>query len=149
MGGRSHTQLKEPERRGSEIDHALAKNLPLNILVAEDNPINMKLAIRILEKMGYQVDSAGDGAEALESVARQHYDIVFMDVQMPEVNGLEATRRICRRWPTGKRPRIIAMTANALEGDRKKCLEAGMDDYISKPIRIDEVQAALRRWGIS
>jgi CheY-like chemotaxis protein len=85
----------------------------------------------------------------LESVARQHYDIVFMDVQMPEVNGLEATRRICRRWPTGKRPRIIAMTANALEGDRKKCLEAGMDDYISKPIRIDEVQAALRRWGIS
>jgi len=149
MGGRSHTQLKEPERRGSKIDHALAKNLPLNILVAEDNPINMKLAIRILEKMGYQADSAGDGAEALESVARQHYDIVFMDVQMPEVNGLEATRRICRRWPAGKRPRIIAMTANALEGDREKCLEAGMDDYISKPIRIDEVQAALRRWGIS
>lgn len=147
MRGESHPRLKEPERRGSEIDHTLAKNLPLNILVAEDNPINMKLAIRILEKMGYQADSAGNGAEALESVARQHYDIVFMDVQMPEVNGLEATRRICRRWPEEKRPRIIAMTANALEGDREKCLEAGMDDYISKPIRIDEVQAALRRWA--
>ncbi|MEA1927224.1 MAG: response regulator, partial [Candidatus Auribacterota bacterium] len=138
---------KEPEREGSGIDHDLAGSLHLSILVAEDNPINLKLALRVLEKMGYQADSAGNGAEALEAVARQRYDIVFMDVQMPEVNGLEAARRICRRWPPEKRPRIIAMTANVLEGDREKCLAAGMDDYISKPIQIEEIQAALRRWG--
>ncbi len=97
--------------------------------------------------MGYQADSAGNGKETPEAVARQRYDIIFMDLRMPEMNGLDAGRRIVKRWPPEKRPRIIAMAAAAMEGDREECLEAGMDDYISKPIRIEEVQAAIKRWG--
>jgi CheY-like chemotaxis protein len=99
----------------------------------------------VLAKLGYQADGAGDGREALECLTRMSYDVVLMDVQMPEMDGFEATREICRRWPPGERPHIVAMTANAMAGDRQRCVDAGMNDYISKPVRIDELAAALGR----
>jgi CheY-like chemotaxis protein len=88
---------------------------------------------------------ASNCLEAVQSVERQPYDVVLMDVQMPEMDGLEASRRICALWPRGQRPTIIAMTANAMQGDREMCLEAGMDDYVSKPIRTDELIKALMK----
>jgi len=100
--------------------------------------------LRLLHQMGYRADVASNGIEAIESVARQPYDAMLMDVQMPEMDGLEASRRIVARWPAAaKRPRIIAMTANAMQGDREECLAAGMDDYMTKPIRVDALVAAL------
>jgi CheY-like chemotaxis protein len=127
------------------IDTGMATRHPLRILLAEDNPVNQKLALRLLSQMGYLADVAANGIEAIESVERQIYDLILMDVQMPEMDGLDATRRICARWPANKRPRIIAMTANAMQGDREECLAAGMDDYLTKPIRVDSLVAALGR----
>jgi signal transduction histidine kinase/DNA-binding response OmpR family regulator len=126
------------------IDAGMASRHALRILLAEDNVVNQKLALRLLQQMGYRADLAGNGVEAIECVARQTYDVVLMDVQMPEMDGLEASRRITSRWPVGHRPRIIAMTANAMQGDREMCLAAGMDDYLSKPIRMDELVQALK-----
>ncbi len=126
-----------------KTDPDLAKRHPLRILLAEDNLVNQKLATRLLEQMGYRADVASNGVEALESVARQTYDVVLMDVQMPEMDGLEASRRINKDHSDGNRPRIVAMTANAMQGDREMCLEAGMDDYIAKPIRVDRLVEAL------
>ncbi|MBN8508075.1 MAG: GAF domain-containing protein [Burkholderiales bacterium] len=126
------------------IDAGMAERLPLRILLAEDNVVNQKLALRILQQMGYRADVAGNGIEAVECCARQPYDVVLMDVQMPEMDGLEATRRIVARWPdAARRPRIVAMTANAMQGDREECLAAGMDDYVTKPIRVDALVQAL------
>jgi CheY-like chemotaxis protein len=126
-----------------KIDATLATRHPLRILLAEDNVVNQKLALRLLQQMGYRADLASNGIEAVESVGRQSYDVVLMDVQMPEMDGLEATRRITARWPEGKRPRIVAMTANAMQGDREACLAAGMDDYVVKPIRVEALVEAL------
>ncbi|MEW6494585.1 MAG: GAF domain-containing protein [Cyanobacteriota bacterium] len=165
-----------------EIDAHLAERLPLKILLAEDNVVNQQVALHLLQRMGYRADVVGNGLEVLEALRRQAYDVVFMDVQMPEMDGLEATRRICQakfqpsQWvptashglnniqpesthsqspsheaekhlqtPKGQGPWIIAMTANAMQGDREMCLEAGMDDYISKPIRIEELVRALMK----
>jgi CheY-like chemotaxis protein len=116
---------------------------PLRILLAEDNVVNQKLALRILQQMGYRADLASNGIEAVESVGRQTYDVVLMDVQMPEMDGLEATRQIAAKWAADKRPRIVAMTANAMQGDREDCIAAGMDDYMTKPIRVDQLIASL------
>ena len=116
---------------------------PLRILLAEDNVVNQKLALRLLQQMGYRADLASNGVEAIESVERQTYDVVLMDVQMPEMDGLEASRHITAALPAGRRPRIVAMTANAMQGDREMCLAAGMDDYIAKPIRVDQLVEAL------
>jgi signal transduction histidine kinase/DNA-binding response OmpR family regulator len=127
------------------IDSSLAERYPLQILLAEDNTFNQKLATHLLKQMGYRVDLATNGLEAVRSVERQHYDVILMDVQMPEMDGLEASRQICARWPRDQRPKIIAMTANAMQGDREMCLAAGMDDYISKPIRIAELAAVLEK----
>jgi PAS domain S-box-containing protein len=115
------------------------------ILLAEDNAVNQKVALRLLERLGYAADVASNGLEALAALERQPYDVVLMDVQMPELDGLDASRRICERWPAEERPRIIAMTANALPEDREACFAAGMDDYVAKPIRPDELADALRR----
>jgi CheY-like chemotaxis protein len=119
----------------------MAERLPLRILAVEDNATNQKLILLILERLGYRADSAYHGLEALESLGRHVYDVVLMDVQMPEMDGLEATRRI--RQTLAVQPRIIAMTANAMESDRQACLDAGMDDYISKPIQVADLRAAL------
>ena len=128
-----------------QLDPEMAKRLPLRILLAEDNAVNQKLALRILGQMGYRADVAGNGLEVIEAVERQQYDVVLMDVQMPEMDGLEASRQIVARWPQGVRPRLIAMTANVMQGDREMCLAAGMNDYISKPIRVEELVGALSR----
>ncbi len=130
-----------PQPDSAVLDPGQASRHPLRILLVEDNAVNQKLALRVLSLMGYQADVAGNGIEAIEAVERQEYDLVLMDVQMPEMDGLEATRRIRTRVDDG--PRIVAMTANAMDGDREACLEAGMDDYVGKPIRVDELVAAL------
>jgi signal transduction histidine kinase/CheY-like chemotaxis protein/HPt (histidine-containing phosphotransfer) domain-containing protein len=127
------------------LDPGTSSRYALRILLAEDNVVNQKLATRLLERMGYRIDVVSNGLEAVESVARQRYDLVLMDIQMPELDGLEATRRILASGSTGDRPTIIAMTANAMDGDRAMCLAAGMDDYVSKPIRVGELADALRR----
>jgi CheY-like chemotaxis protein len=127
----------------SRIDPAMATRHPLRILVAEDNAVNQKLALRLLQQMGYRADLASNGIEAVESVQRQTYDVVLMDVQMPELDGLDATRRICALQQPDQRPRIVAMTANAMQGDREMCLAAGMDGYLTKPIRVDRLIEAL------
>ncbi|WP_448525117.1 response regulator [Parathermosynechococcus lividus] len=120
---------------------------PLRILVAEDNKVNQMVALRILEKIGYRGDIAANGLEVLDAVKRQPYDVILMDMQMPEMDGLTATREVIRLYETlaQPRPRIIAMTANAMESDRQLCLEAGMDDYVSKPISLEELVRALRQ----
>jgi len=143
MGEALAPRVAPPPRQG--LDAGLAVRHPLRILLAEDNVVNQKLALRLLQQMGYRADLASNGIEAIECVARQIYDLVLMDVQMPEMDGLQAAQEICRRWPADGRPRIVAMTANAMQGDREACLAAGMDDYVTKPIRVDALVAALMR----
>jgi CheY-like chemotaxis protein len=134
------------ERHGSTHPFAQAPRRPERLLLAEDNPVNRKVGLLQLGKLGFRADVAADGREVLAAVTRQRYDIIIMDVQMPEMDGLEASRRIVQQWPDRReRPWIIALTANAMPGDRETCLAAGMDDYISKPIRTAELVAALDR----
>jgi CheY-like chemotaxis protein len=137
-------EMAEPATPASTDGQNLAERLPLRILLVEDNAVNQQLAMLLLQKIGYRVDVAGNGVEALDALERQPYDVVLMDVEMPEMDGLEATRRIHQRW-SSDRPHIIAVTANALRGERELCLQAGMDDYITKPIRIEQLAAALSR----
>jgi two-component system, sensor histidine kinase and response regulator len=132
-------------RQNKIFDLAMAGRLPLNILVAEDNIVNQKVAIAVLLQFGYQTDLVVSGKQAVEAVERQKYDLLFMDLQMPDMDGLEATRLICSRMSPSERPYIVAMTANAMKEDRELCLSAGMDDYLSKPIRPEEIKAAIER----
>ncbi|HLA16673.1 MAG TPA: response regulator, partial [Candidatus Limnocylindrales bacterium] len=143
MAGWGAVAMPRPQPTSS-LDAGLASRHPLRILLAEDNAVNQKLALRLLERMGYSADVAGDGLQAIAALERETYDLVLMDVQMPELDGLEATRRIRARWPD-RALRIVAMTANAMAEDRDACLAAGMDDYVSKPIRVEELTAALER----
>jgi PAS domain S-box-containing protein len=138
-------QVSKPVPDRALLDPEMATRHPLRILLAEDNVVNQKLALRLLAQMGYRADLAANGLEVIQAVDRQPYDVILMDVQMPEMDGLEATRLLCAQISAPKRPRIVAMTANAMQGDREMCLEAGMDDYLSKPIRVDELVAALNR----
>jgi two-component system, sensor histidine kinase and response regulator len=144
--GNIHTVTKAL-RSNRIYDPTMAVRWPLRILIAEDNAINQKVAQRVLLQFGYQSDLAANGREAVEAVARQKYDIVFMDMQMPEMDGLEASRRICASTEEGRRPLIIAMTANALKEDRDRCLEAGMDEYLSKPIRAEDIKIVLEQFA--
>ncbi len=132
---------RRPSLDTAVIDATLGQRLPLRILLADDNLVNQKVGLLMLKRLGYGADVAVNGLEVLKALEHQSYDVVLMDIQMPELDGLEATRRI--RGGPGRQPRIIAMTASALKGDRERCLEAGMDDYLSKPIRLQELQAAL------
>jgi signal transduction histidine kinase/CheY-like chemotaxis protein len=118
---------------------------PLRILIAEDSEVNQKVALRLLERLGHHADAASNGREALTALENAVYDVVFMDVQMPEMDGLEASRAICARWPVGQRPRIVAMTAEAMQGDREKCLAAGVDDYLVKPVMLHQLREVLAR----
>jgi CheY-like chemotaxis protein len=116
------------------------------VLVAEDNPVNQRVAVRMLERLGLQADVAKDGLAAIRCLARRSYDLVLMDCQMPELDGFEATAEIRATEAPGQRTTIIAMTASAMHGDRERCLAAGMDDYVAKPVRIDELRVVLERW---
>jgi signal transduction histidine kinase/DNA-binding response OmpR family regulator len=131
----------------TSFDRKLAERFPLRILLAEDNTVNQRLALLLLERLGYRADLASNGIEVIEALHRQTYDLILMDVQMPEMDGLEATRYIVKNYPLNKRPRIVAMTANAMESDRQECLDAGMDDYLAKPVRVRELQAVLQNTG--
>jgi PAS domain S-box-containing protein len=139
----------KPDRIGKQakIDFTLSEKMPLRILLAEDNVVNQKVALRILQKMGYRADVAANGYEVIDAVRGIQYDIVLMDILMPEMDGYEATKLILDEFSREKRPKIIAMTANAMQGDREICLEAGMDDYISKPVRVDEMHDMLVKWA--
>ena len=149
-----HKPLGTKAATKQKLDPTMAQRLPLRVLLCDDNAINQKVALRLLQQMGYQADLAANGLEALDALDRQSYDLVFMDVMMPEMGGLEATRLIRERqkqrseFPNYK-PSIIvvAMTANAMQGDREKCLAAGMDDYIAKPVRLEDVRTIVERWG--
>jgi PAS domain S-box-containing protein len=129
----------------NRIDPDLAARMPLRILLAEDNAVNQKVALRLLAQLGYRIDVVANGLEAVAAVQRQTYDVVLMDVQMPEIDGLEASRRIKQGNHGAATPRIIALTADAMQGDRERCLAAGMDDYVTKPINVEALVAALSR----
>jgi CheY-like chemotaxis protein/nitrogen-specific signal transduction histidine kinase len=138
----------------AKLDPTLAARLPLRILLCDDNLINQKVAARLLQQMGYRADVAANGVEALSALDRQPYDLIFMDVMMPEMGGFQATNFIRERqrqpdrFPHYKSPIVIvAMTASAMQGDREKCLAAGMDDYIAKPVRLEDVRAIVERWA--
>jgi CheY-like chemotaxis protein len=136
-----------------KLDAALASRLPMRVLMCDDNTINQKVAVRILHQMGYKADVAINGLDALQALERQPYDFIFMDVQMPEMDGLAATRAIRERQQQ-KLPNfdktiiIVAMTANAMQGDREKCLASGMDDYLAKPVRPEDVRIVIERWAL-
>jgi CheY-like chemotaxis protein len=135
------------ELTGSQkLSSEFAEKNPLTILIAEDNRVNQKLAMRVLTKLGYDPDIVQNGKEVLEEVSKVKYDLILMDVQMPEMDGLEATRMV--RLCLTDQPVIIAMTANAMEGDREACLQAGMDDYISKPVHLEELVIILEKWAL-
>jgi CheY-like chemotaxis protein len=138
--------LEEERAAAALLPESTPRQAKVRILVAEDNPVNQRIAVRILEKAGYQAEAVSDGKQALEALAKNDYDLVLMDVQMPEMDGFQATMEIRRlEAATGRTP-IIAMTANAMTGDRERCLAAGMDDYIGKPVRLEELQKMIERW---
>ncbi|MEK6480708.1 two-component regulator propeller domain-containing protein [Catalinimonas sp. 4WD22] len=141
----NHEQIKN-ENNAKILSVSLAQEYPLSILIAEDNLVNQKLAIRVLEKLGYQPDLAKNGKEAVAAVQNKHYDIILMDVQMPELDGIEATRQI--RKNASYQPVIIALTANAMQGDKESCLKAKMHDYLHKPFQLAQLSDTLRQWAI-
>ena len=123
----------------------LAHEIPLDILLVEDNAVNQKVARRFLERLGYRADAVANGLEAVNTLETRRYDLILMDLQMPEMDGFEASRQIRKRLPLDQQPRIVALTANALHGDRELCLAAGMNDYIAKPVKLHEIADAIRR----
>jgi CheY-like chemotaxis protein len=147
LGVMSENRNKQKNVAGHSIDKKLSDKLPLRILSAEDNATNQELVVTVMKKMGYAIDAVENGKKALEIMEQNTYDIILMDVQMPVMNGMEATYEILNRYPENERPFIIAVTANAMPGDRERFLNAGMVDYLSKPIRFKDVQDVLIRWG--
>jgi CheY-like chemotaxis protein len=146
LGGALLLIFGEKEASSSgQISSPAATYSAYRILLAEDNPINQKVALAMLRHLGYQADLAANGREVLSSLEQKAYDVILMDIQMPEMDGLEATRFIRNRLPSASQPRIIAMTAYAMKGDREQCLAAGMDDYIGKPVKIEDLKRVLER----
>ena len=141
------TRKTKMEERAFVLDHDLGKRLPLRILIAEDNLINQKLTISLLSLMGYRVDAVENGREVLEILEEKDFDIILMDVQMPEMDGIEATEKIIETIPAARQPKVIALTANAMVGDRDICLKSGMVDYMAKPVKINELQKMIIKWG--
>jgi len=139
---------RSEEETGSEPSDGLGSERVsgVSILLVEDNPVNQKLAIAMLKRLGHRVDLACNGREAVEATERRGYDLVLMDCQMPEMDGFEATRRIREYEGEGEHQLVVAMTANAMVGDRERCLEAGMDDYVSKPVSLERIQGLLEQW---
>jgi CheY-like chemotaxis protein/signal transduction histidine kinase len=129
-----------------KLSDEFAKQYPLRILLAEDNPVNQKWTTKVLSKLGYQTEVANNGKEVLEVVSSKQYDLILMDVQMPEMDGLEATRMI--RACLELQPVVIAMTANVMQGDRQECMQSGMDDYISKPVELNDLVGMLEKWAL-
>jgi CheY-like chemotaxis protein len=129
----------------SVVNGKLAQIFPLKILLVEDGLVNQKIALKLLERLGYQADVANNGLEAINAIEKQFYDVLFMDVQMPEMDGLEATRHIREKISLNRQPQIIAMTANARPEDRQECFNAGMDQYISKPVRFDAIEIVIKK----
>ncbi|NEQ54189.1 MAG: response regulator, partial [Leptolyngbya sp. SIO3F4] len=144
LGGQRVTVGKISSKH-TELDTQQGENHPLRILLAEDNAINQKLAIQQLKRIGYRADIVGNGLEAIEALERQIYDVVLMDMQMPEMDGITASQKIRQTFRPQEQPRIIAMTANAMQGDRERCLKAGMDNYISKPVDLESLAIALKQ----
>lgn len=142
---RNKNRSSAPASSEKKLSEDFAVQFPLKILIAEDNGVNQMLATRALKKLGYESTLAENGIVALKKMEQDHYNVIFMDVQMPEMDGLEATRILRKR--TSQQPVIIAMTANAMAGDKEICLQAGMDDYVSKPIKLEELVAVLEKWG--
>jgi CheY-like chemotaxis protein/HPt (histidine-containing phosphotransfer) domain-containing protein len=145
---------KEKGPASRKLDSTLGTRFPLRLLLVDDNLVNQKVAVRLFQQMGYSVDVVNNGLECIETFSKKDYDIVFMDLQMPEMDGLEATRRIrlmeaerLASNPETFPATIIAMTANAMQGDREKCLDAGMDDYVTKPVAPQALQATIERWA--
>jgi len=138
-GGSTAPMLADPIVR-------LADTIPLDILLVEDNLVNQKVALRYLERMGYRADAVANGLEGVQAMRDRDYKLIFMDMQMPEMDGLQATREIRAKIAKERQPVIIALTANAMQGDRERCLAAGMDDYITKPVKIDEIQLVIARY---
>jgi PAS domain S-box-containing protein len=136
---------RDDDRQTPTAEDGATEVSPLRILLAEDSAVNQKVALALLAKLGYRADVVGNGREALTALEQERYDVVLMDVQMPELDGLDTTRRIHERWPAAERPRIVAMTANAMQEDRDACFAAGMDDYVAKPIRPEALAEALRQ----
>jgi CheY-like chemotaxis protein len=123
----------------------LADAIPLSILLAEDNLVNRKIAQRLLLRLGYDAETADNGQDAVARAQAHPFQLILMDLQMPEMDGLEASRRIRATLPPDRQPKIVALTANAIAGDRERCIEAGMDDYITKPVRLHDIEAVIRR----
>jgi len=142
---KSETTRKSPVQFSGKMSPDFAKVFPLKILIAEDDEMNQQMATMLLKRLGYEADCAANGKEVLEIVSEKKYDLILMDVEMPEMDGLETTRMI--RLCLNEQPVIIAMTANAMDGDRDACLKAGMEDYLSKPVNVDELMRALETWA--
>ena len=154
ISGTKHVTKKAAPTASATANPSLSETLPLRVLLCDDNVINQKVALRLLQKFGYKADVANNGVECLKAIERQAYDVIFMDVQMPEMDGIEATQQIRKRQKQAAgrgnfKPgiAIVAMTANAMQGDREKCLAAGMDDYLSKPIKPEDIRKVLEIWG--
>ena len=143
-GGAAAASVEAPVAPAATV--RLAETIPLDILLVEDNPVNQKVALRYLERMGYRADAVGNGLEAVQAVHARNYHLLFMDVQMPEMDGFTATREIRAQIPPERQPIIVALTANAIQGDRERCLESGMNEYITKPVKIEQIQAVITRF---
>ena len=144
VGDMPQKEVPQSEARDKIFDESIGVDYPLKILLAEDNLVNQKVATKILERLGYRIDVVANGLEVLDALNRQHYDVVLMDVQMPEMDGVEATQRIRQDFPPKRQPCIVAMTAHALEGDREHYIREGMNDYVSKPVRAEMLIEALK-----